>query len=81
MRAFVRENGSSGRSIPVRRPGTVEEIARLVLFPLSDDCPYVTGAEIAVAGGAAPQRLRGSQGDVEGGIRPTCLRSTRTPRA
>ena len=36
---------------PVHRLGTPEEIARTVLFLLSDDCPYMTGALISVDGG------------------------------
>lgn len=37
-------------SIPVGRPGQPEEIARLVTFLASDECTYLTGAEIAVDG-------------------------------
>jgi NAD(P)-dependent dehydrogenase (short-subunit alcohol dehydrogenase family) len=36
---------------PVKRLGTPEEIARAVLFLLSDDCPFLTGALVSADGG------------------------------
>ncbi|MCX5797925.1 MAG: SDR family NAD(P)-dependent oxidoreductase [Elusimicrobia bacterium] len=36
---------------PIQRLGTCEEIAKAVLFLLSDDCPFMTGALVAVDGG------------------------------
>lgn len=41
---------------PMRRAGTVEEIAEVVLFLLSDASSFVTGAEIPVDGGFAAHR-------------------------
>jgi 3alpha(or 20beta)-hydroxysteroid dehydrogenase len=38
-------------AVPMRRTGTAEEVARLVLFLLSDDSGYITGAEVAIDGG------------------------------
>jgi 3alpha(or 20beta)-hydroxysteroid dehydrogenase len=38
--------------VPMKRMGTPEEVASLVLFLLSDESGYVTGAEIAIDGGA-----------------------------
>jgi len=38
--------------VPMRRMGTAEEVAQLVLFLLSDESGYVTGAEVAIDGGA-----------------------------
>ena len=40
---------------PIRRLGTPEEIARAVLFLLSDDCAFMTGALIAADGGYTSQ--------------------------
>lgn len=42
--------------VPMGRMGTVEELANLEMFLLSDACPYLTGATIAMDGG---QRLAG----------------------
>jgi NAD(P)-dependent dehydrogenase (short-subunit alcohol dehydrogenase family) len=36
---------------PIQRLGTPEEIARVVRFLLSDECPYMTGALISMDGG------------------------------
>jgi 3alpha(or 20beta)-hydroxysteroid dehydrogenase len=38
--------------VPMGRMGTAEEVAKLVLFLLSDESSYMTGAEIAIDGGA-----------------------------
>ncbi len=38
-------------SIPMRRRGTVEEIAKTVAFLLSDDAGYITGQNLRVDGG------------------------------
>jgi NAD(P)-dependent dehydrogenase (short-subunit alcohol dehydrogenase family) len=36
---------------PIQRLGTPEEIGRVVLFLLSDDCPFMTGALVSADGG------------------------------
>ena len=40
-------------SIPVGRPGTADEVARSILWLLSDDAGYVTGTTLSVTGGRA----------------------------
>ncbi len=40
------------QAVPMKRMGTAEEVARLVLFLLSDESGYITGAEVAIDGGA-----------------------------
>jgi NAD(P)-dependent dehydrogenase (short-subunit alcohol dehydrogenase family) len=37
--------------VPMKRGGQPEEVARAILWPLSDDASYTTGAFIDVAGG------------------------------
>jgi len=39
--------------VPMKRMGTAEEVARLVLWLLSDESAYVTGAEISIDGGVS----------------------------
>ncbi len=41
------------QQVPVKRLGTADEVARVVLFLLSDETAYMTGAEVAIDGGAA----------------------------
>ncbi len=36
----------------MKRRGTAEEVADLALFLLSDESRYITGAEVAIDGGA-----------------------------
>jgi NAD(P)-dependent dehydrogenase (short-subunit alcohol dehydrogenase family) len=38
-------------SIPMQRPGTVEEIAKCVAFLVSADASYITGQNVRVDGG------------------------------
>jgi 3alpha(or 20beta)-hydroxysteroid dehydrogenase len=47
------ENQQRARQIPMQRQGTADEIAGLVLFLLSDASRFMTGAELAMDGGAA----------------------------
>ena len=37
--------------VPMGRPGTAEEVARTILFLLSDESAYINGALIDVTGG------------------------------
>ena len=39
------------KDIPLKRFGTVEEVAELVVFLASDEAPYVTGSEFDIDGG------------------------------
>lgn len=39
--------------VPMRRHGSVDEVARVVAFLLSDEASYLTGVNLEVAGGAA----------------------------
>lgn len=43
------------RTAPLGRMGTPEDAANMVLFLLSDESPFVTGAEFAVDGGTTAQ--------------------------
>ncbi|MGI4952355.1 MAG: SDR family oxidoreductase [Janthinobacterium lividum] len=40
-------------AVPMHRMATPEEVGDLVLFLLSDQSRYITGAEIAIDGGAS----------------------------
>jgi 3alpha(or 20beta)-hydroxysteroid dehydrogenase len=46
------QNAARVAQVPMKRMGTPEEIADLVLFLVSDESRYITGAEIAIDGGA-----------------------------
>jgi 3alpha(or 20beta)-hydroxysteroid dehydrogenase len=46
------QNAERLTRVPMNRMGTVDEIAKLVLFLLSDESSYITGAEVAIDGGA-----------------------------
>jgi len=39
------------KGVPLRRPGTPEEVANLVVFLASDLSTYITGTTIAIDGG------------------------------
>jgi NAD(P)-dependent dehydrogenase (short-subunit alcohol dehydrogenase family) len=42
---------TSADGVPMKRYGTIEELANLTVFLLSDACPYLTGQTIAMDGG------------------------------
>lgn len=46
-----KQNEEFLKTVPMARMGTVDEVAHLVLFLLSDVSQYITGAEIAIDGG------------------------------
>ena len=37
--------------VPMKRSGTPDEVAKVIMFLLSEDCSYVTGATLDVSGG------------------------------
>jgi 3alpha(or 20beta)-hydroxysteroid dehydrogenase len=47
------QNRQRTQQVPMKRMGTAEEVARLVLFLLSDESVYITGAEISIDGGVS----------------------------
>ena len=47
------ENLKRVQQVPMKRLGTADEIASLVLFLLSDESRYMTGSEVAMDGGCA----------------------------
>jgi len=47
------QNRSRVQMVPMKRMGTAEEVAKLVLFLLSEESAYITGAEVAIDGGAS----------------------------
>ena len=46
------ENARRLEFVPMKRMGTADEIASLVVYLLSDESGYVTGAEVAIDGGS-----------------------------
>ena len=52
LREKAKENALA--AIPLRRMGTVEEVARTVCFLAGDDAAYITGHVLPVDGGMAP---------------------------
>jgi 3alpha(or 20beta)-hydroxysteroid dehydrogenase len=46
------QNQQRLQAVPMKRMGTAEEVAKLVLYLLSEESGYVTGAEVAIDGGA-----------------------------
>ncbi len=46
------QNAERLKLVPMKRMGTAEEIANLVVYLLSDESGYVTGAEVAIDGGS-----------------------------
>jgi 3alpha(or 20beta)-hydroxysteroid dehydrogenase len=47
------ENARRVQQVPMKRMGSAEEVARLVLWLLSDESGYVTGAEMTIDGGVS----------------------------
>jgi 3alpha(or 20beta)-hydroxysteroid dehydrogenase len=47
------ENQRRVQQVPMKRMGTADEVARLVLFLLSDESGYITGAEVSIDGGVS----------------------------
>ncbi|MGH7155970.1 MAG: SDR family NAD(P)-dependent oxidoreductase, partial [Acetobacteraceae bacterium] len=49
----LEENQRRLQLVPFKRMGTAEEVAQLVLFLLSDESGYITGAEVTIDGGVS----------------------------
>ena len=47
------QNQRRVQQVPMKRMGTAEEVAKLVLFLLSEDSSYITGAEVSIDGGVS----------------------------
>ncbi len=47
------QNAQRVRQVPMKRMGTAEEVAKLVLFLLAEDSAYITGAEVSIDGGVS----------------------------
>ncbi len=47
------QNARRVQQAPMKRMGTAEEVAKLVLFLLADDSAYITGAEVSIDGGVS----------------------------
>jgi 3alpha(or 20beta)-hydroxysteroid dehydrogenase len=47
------QNQQRVQQVPMKRMGTSEEVASLVLFLLSDESLYITGAEMTIDGGVS----------------------------
>jgi 3alpha(or 20beta)-hydroxysteroid dehydrogenase len=47
------QNRARTQQVPMKRMGSAEEVARLVLFLLSDESVYITGAEVSIDGGVS----------------------------
>ena len=47
------ENQRRTQMVPMKRMGTAEEVAKLVLFLLSEESSYMTGAEVTIDGGVS----------------------------
>ena len=47
------DNQRRVQQVPMKRMGTAEEVAKLVLFLLSDESAYITGAEVTIDGGVS----------------------------
>ncbi|UCF94547.1 MAG: SDR family oxidoreductase [Desulfobacterales bacterium] len=48
-----------GKSIPLQRMGTIEEVGNLAVFLASDAAQYITGQEIVIDGGNIIQEVKG----------------------
>lgn len=66
-RGIAEARGQDDGRTPIGRPGTGEDVARVIRFLCEDDSEFITGSVIEVTGGLDPLRPRIRQGDGDRG--------------